>query len=646
MDIFGLDFETFYGDDYTLSKLTTEEYVRDPRFESILVAVKRNAEPSIWVPQPQIGEALRDLHVDRAGAYFHHAHFDGLILNLHYGIRPAMIFDTLGMARALHGANGGLSLAKLCKRYGLPDKGNEVHNVKGMHFRDFTPDGLRRYGAYSCNDIEQTYELFMRMVTQFNRQELEIHDQVIRMFTEPVLNLDAPTLRNYADNIRAEKVTLLMRAGVQVDDLMSNDKFAAALEWLGVPPPKKISPTWLKKPPAERTMPPPLTYAFAKTDPGMQELQEHPDEEVQILVEARLKNKTTLMERSAERLIGMGSRGPATVYYKYSGASGTHRLSGGDKTNFQSMKRGSAIRDSIVAPPGHMIVVGDSSNVEARVLDWLAGQEDMVEAYRAYDAKRGPDIYCVMAEKVYKRPIVKADDPDERQMGKRVKLAFGFGMGAAQFAISVRREAKGKDGRPLIIEPKFAQEVCDIYRGSHKQVKKLWERGDDALRAIAAGEIGVSVDFRGVVKTCKDGLLMPNGMKILYPELKFEPELDENGNPVKVYGKVRGEWTFWNGKARENIYGAKVIENIVQCLARIIVFGQCLAFVKECRAEQVYSKWAISSHDEGGFVMHAFEAPWGAERLLAHLRVSPAWAPDLPLNGEVGFHQRYGKAKK
>ena len=363
-DIITLDFESHYGDGtpgindgkpYSLSSMTTEEYVRDPRFETILCGFKINDQkPWFVVGHDEVARQLADLDIPKRTVLAHHAHFDGLILSHHYGLAPKMWLDTLGMARAVHGANGGLSLAKLAVRYGIGQKGEEVVNARNMHLQDFMtapiPPGLTheqtlahlelhasrqllRYGEYCGNDCDLEYKLFLQLLPHFSKSELMINDQVIRMFTEPCFQLDAVMLDAYREKINAEKMLLLMQAGVQQADLMSNDKFAECLRELGVEPPLKVSPTWLKKTDAERLAAQAkdpdangVTYAFAKTDPAMQQLQEHPDERVQILVEARLKNKTTIAEKGAIRLIEMNKRGRATVYLKYSGASGTHRL--------------------------------------------------------------------------------------------------------------------------------------------------------------------------------------------------------------------------------------------------------------------------------------------------------------------------------
>lgn len=647
LDIVTTDFETYYGDDYTLSKLTTEAYVRDPRYETILCGFKVNDEPAFWVPRDDVPKALADLRLERRAVLAHHAHFDGLILWHHYNVRPKVWFDTLGMARALYGQNGRLSLDKLAERHGIGKKGHEVLNARNMRFKDFGRTQLLTYGAYCMNDCDLEWRLFNIMAPQFGKYEFLLNDRVIRMFTEPRLRLDVHMLNEYATQLRTEKTTLMLQAGVQVADLMSNDKFAECLRDLGIEPPMKMSPTWFKDPrpvgvpEPEGKGPPKMTWAFAKSDDEMQRLQEHPDERVQFLVEARLKNKTTIAEKGAMRLMEMASRGPATVYLKFSGAAGTHRLSGGDKLNWQSMKRGSPLRDAVMAEEGYVCVVADSSTIEARLLDWLAGQDDMVDVYRKQDDKTGPDMYCTIAERIYKHPVNKVEHPNERQMGKVAKLGLGFGMGPPRFQIAVRGQAKDKNGKPLRIDPKFAETVVGIYRESHPQVRRLWARGEAALDCIVQGVEGVAVDMRGIVKTCKNGLVLPGGVRILYPDLK-KIRVGErplaNGGSKPIY-----EFEFWNGKHRERIYGAKVVENIIQCLARTTVMYQCIDTALE--VEPIGARWAHSVHDEGVFAAPVYEAPWVLERLTTHMRTSPSWAPGLPVNCEGGIHQRYGKAK-
>lgn len=605
MDLITLDFETYYAKDYTLSKLTTEEYVRDPRFETIMCGFKVNNDRAFWVDGPDVPRWLDKVRIGSNAVLCHHAHFDGFILSERYQQYPKAWFDTLSMARAVLGAKGGLALGKLAASMGLGVKGDEVIHALGKRRADFSETELARYGGYNVTDVELTHALFNKLLPYFTKGELKVVDMVIRMFTEPMLTLDAHLLEEYVKDIQADKITALMKAGLQAADVMSNAKFAAALEFLGIDPPMKTSPTTGKP-----------TYAFAKTDPQMEALAEHEDEAVQALVAARLKNKTTINESRALRMIGMAGRGYAPVYLKYSGADQTHRLSGGDKMNWQNFSRGSVLRKAVMAPDGDVCVVADSSNIESRILDWLAMQEDAVEVYRKADAKLGPDVYCVMAEKIYQRPINKKDNPDERQMGKVAKLGLGYGMGAEKFITPVRIMAKKK------IDAAFSQLVVQAYRSAHPNVLKLWKRADSALAAIANGQIGLAIDPRGVVKTCQGGILLPNQLMIKYPDLKK----DADG------------WSYWNGRNREKIYGAKVVENIVQALARIVVMDQTLDI-------NTYLPVAISVHDEAVGVTAEADAKDALAYSLEAMRKSPEWGPDLPLNSEGSFNRSYGEAK-
>ena len=117
-----LDFETYYGPEYTLSKMTTEAYIRDDRFETIMVGIKEGSKPAYWVPQPDVHGALLSLRLHECAVIAHHAHFDGLILSHHYGLTPGMWIDTLSMARVVHGSKGGNSLAKLAERGARPNR--------------------------------------------------------------------------------------------------------------------------------------------------------------------------------------------------------------------------------------------------------------------------------------------------------------------------------------------------------------------------------------------------------------------------------------------------------------------------------------------------------------------------------------------
>ena len=417
-----LDFETYYSRDFSLSKLTTEEYIRSPEFEVIGVSVKLDDEPAVWCAGDdlEVFAFLQKFPWDKSLAVAHNAMFDMAILSWKYGIKPLALGDTLSMARALHGSELSLSLKTLAAHYKLQAKGEEVVAAMGMRRADFSPHGLKTYGAYCINDTEITASLFQLLAAGFRtpfgddikqlikpgfpRSEMRLIDQTLRMFTEPVLGLDKDVLVPHLQDVKHKKALLMAEIDVQREDLMSNPKLAESLRKLGVEPPTKISTTTGKE-----------TFAFSKSDSAFTDLLEHPDLPVQALVAARLGVKSTLEETRTERFIDMADRGLMPVPLRYYGAH-TGRWSGSDKINLQNITRESNIKKAITAPEGHVIIDCDSSQIEARVLAWLAGQEDLVNAF-----DRGEDVYSIMASNIYGKPVEEIDKP-QRFLGKTVVL--------------------------------------------------------------------------------------------------------------------------------------------------------------------------------------------------------------------------------
>jgi len=414
MDILVLDFETYYDRAFSLSKMTTEEYIRDPQFETIGVAVKRNEEETVWFSgtNAQTKRWLQQWDWDNSVAVAHNAMFDMAILNWRYDIRPKRIADTLSMLRAIDGPHAGNSLAKAVERYGLGEKGDEVINALGKRRLDFTDEDMARYGEYCINDVELTYKLFEVLAPLMPVSELRLIDLTIRMFTEPVLVLDKQVLTNHMSNVRSKKAKLMEAVAADKDALMSNPKMAELLQTMGVVPPTKVSPKTGKE-----------AFAFAKSDEAFKALLEHPDPRVQAAVAARLGVKSTLEETRTERFIAIADRGLLPVPLRYYAAH-TGRWGGDDKVNLQNLPRKSPLKKSMLAPEGYVFIDCDSSQIEARTLAWLAGQDDLVDAF-----DKGEDVYKIMASSIYEVPIDKVTD-DQRFVGKTTILGCGYGMGS------------------------------------------------------------------------------------------------------------------------------------------------------------------------------------------------------------------------
>lgn len=604
MNIITVDFETYYSADLGFAKQTTEEYVRDPRFEVVGVAVQVNDGEPEWFSGDSIGTYafLKQFDWENSLALAHNAMFDGFILTEHFQIKPKGWLDTLSMGRALHGTNVGGSLKVLAEYYGIGEKGTEVNDAKGLRRTDFPPAQLAAYGEYCKNDVRLTWDLFGLMSANFPATELRLIDLTIKMFTEPVLQLDEEMLRAHLLKEQQRKAELL--ENFNKDDLMSNPKFAELLRTYGVEPPMKISLTTKKE-----------TYAFSKTDEAFKALLGHPNTEVQSLVAARLGTKSTIEESRTERFIGIAQRGTMPVPLRYYAAH-TGRWGGDDKLNLQNLPRGSALKKAILAPAGYMMIDSDSSQIEARTLAWLAGQDDLVEAF-----DRGEDVYKIMASAIYGKSVDEITK-DERFVGKTTILGAGYGMGAAKFQAQLKNF-----GVDVALEE--AKRIIDTYRATYPKITALWKSAGTALEAILRGQLTM-LGRDGILKIeGKDGIRLPNGLYIRYPNLRQKVD-EDTGKTEIVYDTKKGRATIPN-----RIYGGKVIENVCQALARIIIGDQMLLVAKKYRV-------VMTVHDAIACIVPTDEVKTAQEFVELCMRIRPKWGPELPLNCESGYGESYG----
>ena len=610
MNILTLDFETYYDQKYSLSKITTEEYVRSDLFEAIGVSVQVNDGTPEWFTgtMPEIKDWLQKFSWQDAMLVAHNSMFDAAILSWRFDIHPKVIADTLSMARAKHGVEVGGSLAKLAEFYQIGVKGTEVINALGKRRLAFTPEDLARYGEYCCNDTKLTYELFTILMETFPKTEMRLIDQTIKMFTEPVLELDAFLLEQHLSDIKARKEELLAKVAGDAEEakrnIMSNPKFAQLLKEFGVEPPMKVSPTTGK-----------LTHAFAKTDEGMKELLEHSNPDVQILAAVRLGVKSTLEETRTERFLGIAQRGKLPIPLKYYAAH-TSRWGGTDKINLQNLPSRGAdagkLKQAIRPPEGYVIIDSDSSQIEARTLAWMAGQDDLVEAFR-----KGEDVYKIMASAIYRKPVEEISKP-ERFVGKSTVLGCGYGMGAKKFKLFMQMAG-------VEMSQDEAAHIISTYRMTYPTIPNLWGQGDKCLRALVDnqsapyGKEGV-VQINGFL-----GVLTPNGIPLRYHELRRAR--NAKGEEEIVYTSRTGITGIWGGK---------LTENLIQHLARCIVGEQLLRIAKRYRV-------VLTVHDAVACVAPKEEAFMAQAYVEECMRWTPAWAEGLPLNCESGIGENYGE---
>jgi DNA polymerase I-like protein with 3'-5' exonuclease and polymerase domains len=604
MQLITIDFETYYDPAYSLSKMTTEEYIRDPRFEVIGVSVKVGTGDAQWFsgPKRQVKKWLDQFNWSDAIALAHNAVFDMAILNWHFDIRPKRIADTLSMARALHGNETGVSLKALAEFYGVGEKGTEVLNALGKGRVDFTADDLARYGQYCNNDCDLTLKLFECMAPQFPVLEQRLVDLTIRMFTEPTLRLDKTILECHIANVQAAKAELMSKLSYEKADLMSNPKLASLLEFHRVTVPMKTSPATGK-----------LTYAFAKSDEAFKALLEHDNPMVQAIVAARLGVKSTLEETRTERFINIAERGTLPVPLRYYAAH-TGRWGGDDKVNLQNLPRKSPLKKAMLAPEGYTFIDCDSSQIEARTLAWLAGQDDLVDAFT-----KGEDVYKIMASSIYGKPVDKITE-SERFVGKTTILGAGYGMGADKFQTQLKTFN-------VYTELSECERIIKVYRETYPKIPTLWQEGQEAIKALLSGTTS-PLGKEGVVLVNALGIRLPNGLYIKYPNLRTV--VGVKGRTEYVYDQRKGRATIPN-----RIYGGKVVENLCQALARIIIGEQMLMISRR-------QKVVMTVHDAVGSIVPDADADTGRAFVEQCMRIQPKWADGLPLNCESKMGKSYG----
>jgi DNA polymerase len=650
--ILAVDFETSWGREVKLgfSCQTNEEYLRDPRFKAWGLSWKEvgTDNKAVWVRRNGIQDWANSIDWTRTALVCQNTQFDGSILSWHYGVQPCFMFDTLSMGRALHGVEVGNSLKVLAERYGLPPKGDGLSPSENI-LDELPFDVEQTLADYCKHDTWLCEQIFLRMLPGYPSKELRLIDLTLRMYTRPLLVLDGAMLEPAIEEERQAREELLTRLGVEETALASNDKFAAVLEGMGVEPPTKVSKTTGEK-----------TFAFAKNDALFQAMMNSDNEAVALLCEARLMVKSTLQRTRAQRFLDISRRGPLPFPVNYYGAAtGRYTASKGSQINLQNLKRGSFLRKAITAPEGRVLVVGDLSQIEPRVLAWLSDYGTLLDIF-----KGGGDPYATFGSGMFNIPgMTKDSHPVERQSAKSALLGCGYQLGWASFAAQLltgflgappKRYTKAEarqlgvtsrdvdifigtehlvktmeaiphscTAQELLIHCLAAQAIITRYRATAQPVVRLWE----LFQNLISYSLFKGNEYRHKCLTFrKEEIVLPNGMSLRYPDLK--PEGDGR----------RIQWTYADGKKRSKLYAGKITNNVVQGTARIVMTDGML------RIDKRYPV-AGTVHDEAIAIAPESEAEEAKKWVLAQMVIEPTYLPGIPLSASGGMHKRYGLAK-
>jgi hypothetical protein len=639
MKIATVDLETYWSQTHSLSKMSPIAYCMHPETEIISCAFKfDDGETEVIFGEDNVIAYARAVDWSQYWVVGHNlSGFDAMILSWRMGIKPALWGCTLAMSRPIHAKDAGGSLAALVKHYELGEKDQSaLIATKGRHLCDFTEQEIADMAVYNKADVDQCYQLLRRLIPQTRRDEVVLIDMTIRMLVEPQFDANISLLKRTLEDESERKEKALLEAAHILDvydALLSADenadaalkvlasaaKFAEFLRSLGVDVPTKVSPTTGKEIPA-----------LAKTDEDFIALQEHDNPVVAAAAAARLDAKSTILQTRVQAFIDAAEahpQGKVPIPLKYYGADTTGRWSGWGynpqnlpRINPYDPKPSDALRKSLVAPPGHKVVVADLSGIELRVNHFLWQVPSSMALYQADPEKA--DLYKDFASKLYNVPISEVTKV-QRQVGKVAHLGLGFGAGWKTF-MDVAKIMGGVE-----ITEDESQDIVNRWRDAYYEITEGWRTCHNALPTIMRGAVGQAVDPWGMVTPCPEGLKTPKGI-IRYPDLRTERNEDDG----------RMEFVYGHGRNKARIYAGKIDENIVQHLARCVIADNALTVKKMTGYNP-----ALMVHDELVYVTPASEAEHVLDIVQSVMRTPPIWWPELVTWSEGDIADTYGDAK-
>ena len=679
-----IDYESYWASkDYTLSKMSAIDYVRDPRFYAQMMGVSVNGGAPVVFEHDDIPAALQAMQLDKLDTLLighNSSGFDNLILSEVYGIHPAFMTDTMhlmrwtGVSRVIRE-----NLASMTHWFGTGEKraGTVISDGKRTK-EDFTHEEWEDFKRYCAEDVAQTTACFERMLPFMTKDSILFSSLTCRMATEPCFVVDPEPLRAYIEDLKRReaetfaKLKTIFKFREDVDFLKhirSAAKFENLLRMVGCEPPMKISPKQTaaarKKWEAKLAVAPAAskstiegvlaneenyavyTPALAKGDLEFLELLEHPNPYVRLLVSIRLEHNSSVAMSRAQNLLRMAEYGkPMPIllkcYYAHTSRYGAGAVdSKSDGIQVQNIpkhnKSMKPLRQSIKAPSGYRVVACDSSQIEARVLAYEAQNVELLEHFR-----HGRDPYAEMASKFgYNMTAQEIHDGAKsgdklakmlRQVGKKLILSCGYGTSATKLSDTLLRENvpldENKEEHKAIVT-----RLHKIYRDSNVSIVKFWKQCDTVIREMIAGHDGMfggpnnDLFKYGMFsipggKEKYPGIELPTGYILRYPNLRIE--YDDRGKSSYFYDRPLGK-----NMVKTRCYGCSCVENLTQSLAFQILMYQAV------RMSEKGIPIHCNIHDSFAAVVPDHCVDSVKETMLACMKEVPAWVEGLPLDAEA-----------
>lgn len=655
-EVLVIDFETFFDVNYTLSKISTVEYVTDSRFEftglgfEILNHPKANGP--IFIPGPQVEWAINRLK-KLFGKALHNCtvaakncKFDILILLEKFDIHPPFVIDIEDLSR-FYDSRMSQKLKDVAPMFGLEAKGG-TKQFKGQHWNDMDQQAMREYNLGDIRNETGLLKILLPLISN-PATEIPLARHTLGMYLSPHFQLDYNLAEKLILEMGVELNKAIKQTGHTQEEISGILSFTELLIRL-LPKGERI-PVKAGKPGKNMVKllgQPGVVPQLAKTDDGFKQLLTHADEKVRNLMAAKVASKSWPGHiKRIESLMAQcrASDNLLRVPLKYYGAH-TGRWSGTEKINVQNFGgrgRGAEIhplirkmRNMLIASETETLAITDSAQIEARILAWIAGQTDLTEGF-----KNGEDIYSVFATRLFGEKVwkPKADEQTKaakiakvrRGFGKDAILGCGFGMGANTFYGRCR---ENDSLRPLFDSGEydwdFINGLIKTYRSTYKKIPEFWTTIERAFRfvikypreTVYIPDYGIKYWFKYGFKLWKSGntvhLQLPSGRVLNYRHAR----LDKKGTIHYHHG------TLWGGA---------ITENVVQAVARDLL-GY---WILECKRR--IGPVVLHSHDE---IVCVIDNSVSAIRLAEMEKIfceAPDWAAGLPLAAEGQLTRMYIK---
>lgn len=635
-----LDFESYYDSEYSLTKMSAWEYIKDSRFEplgcGLFWVLKSGTKVKEYVVpeklavtfscmQARYGQELENLTV-----VIQNAKFDALILKETYGILPRFIIDVKHLD-AHQDSKRSHKLKDMALIYGVKEKGR-TEDFKGLHWDTMTIEQRVAIATYCKNDCESEQGIFEQLLPRLSWPEMELWfaNHSTRLWLDPKLVFNKSLAKQLYFEMDAELEKIIERTGFSKSAISGNKSIVKL--FTSLLPEEDALP--MKQGKSE------LIPALAKNDDGCNYLLAHPDPRVANLMEARLAVKS--WPNHLKRMLTMGSMSKAAgglqpVPSNYYGAH-TGRSSGGEKINLYNLggsgRAGTAnhpliqkMRGLLLADVGYMLALSDSAQIEARVLAWLAGCDKLVKGFAE---KR--DIYSEFATELFgvavRKPkesdalAVKKDLEIKRGFGKETILASGFGMGPTKFH---GRCLANKELRPMFDDGTytfaFVDSLIQTYRREYKEVPNFWKTIEGLFRWVINNPdncVGYGKKEFGLEKNLLEfwndrgtvNLQLPSGRILYYPHAAIN--------------KADKEIRYEHG----HLWGGTLTENVVQAISRDLL----VIWIRQ--VEEAGIPVVHHVYDEIIGMVPAETAEEDLKRIEDIMCVAPDWADGLPLAAE------------